>query len=101
MVTVYLFDIIEPFGASIELNYRGLELLRILPRINYEVNDEWLSDKSRFYHDAINIQRLAHPFLLSRAIYSSRSWSQALILWKNLIVLATRTANEAFSLLNQ
>jgi NADH-quinone oxidoreductase subunit G len=37
---VYTFDLLEPFGANIEIDYRGLEVLRILPRINYEVNDE-------------------------------------------------------------
>jgi NADH dehydrogenase/NADH:ubiquinone oxidoreductase subunit G len=35
-----MYDIAEPFGANIELNYRGLELMRILPRINYEINGE-------------------------------------------------------------
>lgn len=40
LVSVYMYDIVEPFGANIELNYRGLELMRILPRINYELNGE-------------------------------------------------------------
>lgn len=40
LVSVYTFDIIEPLGASVELNYRGLEIMRILPHVNYEINDE-------------------------------------------------------------
>jgi NADH-quinone oxidoreductase subunit G len=63
LVSVYTFDVVEPFASNIEINYRGLEVMRILPRINNEVNDEWISDKTRFYYDSFKVQRLVSPYL--------------------------------------
>jgi len=75
---MYTFDLLEPFGANIEINYRGLEVLRILPRINYEVNDEWISDRTRFYYDSFNLQRLVTPYFFSEKGFVLLSWHSAL-----------------------
>lgn len=86
LVSVYSFDIVEPFCSNIEINYRGLELLRILPRINNEINEEWVSDKTRFYYDSFNIQRLVSPFIMRRSKYFLSSWLHCFIYWKGLVV---------------
>ena len=45
--TTYSIDVSDAFGANVEMNTRGAELLRVLPRVNEEVNEEWVSDKGR------------------------------------------------------
>ena len=74
-------DLMEGIVPSVEYNWRGVEILRSLPRINEEVNEEWISDKSRYSYDGLKRQRLAYPMLrnyetkqfeeirLERAIY--------------------------------
>lgn len=86
LVSVYTFDIIEPYAANVEINYRGLEILRILPRINYEINEEWISDKTRFYYDSFFVQRLDAIYLLKKinGNYKLASWNLIFKLWKNL-----------------
>lgn len=54
-------DIFEPIIPTIQIDSRGAEVMRILPRINEEVNEEWISDKSRFAFDGIKRQRLNVP----------------------------------------
>ncbi len=47
----------DAMGANIDAHTRGADLLRILPRINEEVNEEWISDKSRHAFDGLKKQR--------------------------------------------
>ena len=52
-----------PIGANIVVTHRTGEVLRILPRMNEDVNEEWLSDKSRFACDGLKRQRLTQPMV--------------------------------------
>jgi hypothetical protein len=60
----------DGIGSSIRIDTRGAELMRILPRSNGEVNQQWISDKARFSCDALKSQRLHHPMV--RAGYANR-----------------------------
>ena len=64
--TVYSVDVLDGMGPAIEVNYRGGELMRILPRIHEEINQEWISDKTRHAFDGLKKQRLSFPILKTR-----------------------------------
>lgn len=49
LLRIYGYDIIDAFGSSIELNFKGLQIVRILPRPNKDLNEEWIHDKTRFF----------------------------------------------------
>lgn len=49
----YTIDVMDALGSNIDAHTRGSDLLRILPRINEEVNEEWISDKSRHAFDGL------------------------------------------------
>lgn len=51
-------DIMDATGSNIRIDSRGNEVMRILPRVNEEINEEWISDKARFCYDALKYQRL-------------------------------------------
>ena len=51
-------DFHDAHGTNISVSIRGSEILRILPRINNKINDEWISDKIRFSYDGFNKQRI-------------------------------------------
>jgi len=56
-------DVLDGVGANIRVDARGQEVMRILPRLNEDVNEEWLGDKSRFAYDGLKRQRLLNPMV--------------------------------------
>jgi NADH-quinone oxidoreductase subunit G len=56
-------DVMDAVGSNIRVDARGSEVLRVLPRLNEEVNEEWISDKTRFACDGLRRQRLDRPYL--------------------------------------
>lgn len=56
-------DLMDAIGANVQVDARGSEVLRVLPRINEEVNEEWLADKGRFSYDGLKKQRLNVPLV--------------------------------------
>ena len=70
-------DVFDALGANIRIDSRGPEVLRILPRLNEEVNEEWLGDKSRFAHDGLRRQRLDRPYVRREGRLHSASWGEA------------------------
>ena len=69
----------DGMGANIDAHTRGADLLRILPRINEEVNEEWISDKSRHAFDGLKKQRLTIP--MSRkddGTFAELTWQEAM-----------------------
>ncbi len=55
-------DVMDATGSNIRIDSRGIEVLRILPRLNEEINEEWISDKTRFCYDGLKYQRLDKPY---------------------------------------
>jgi len=56
-------DVHDAIGANIRVDARGTEVMRILPRLNEDVNEEWISDKTRFSYDGLKRQRLTSPMI--------------------------------------
>ncbi len=54
-------DVSDALGSNIRVDCRGTEVMRIVPRLNDAVNEEWISDKARFQYDALRRQRLNLP----------------------------------------
>jgi NADH dehydrogenase (ubiquinone) Fe-S protein 1 len=72
-------DLFEPIIPVIQIDSRGAEVMRILPRIHEEVNEEWISDKSRFAFDGVKRQRLNVPMERdSKGNYVDLKWEDAL-----------------------
>src|SRR5215813_7375061 len=56
-------DVTDAIGCAIRVDTRGREVMRVLPRINEDVNEEWISDKTRHQIDGLRVQRLDQPYL--------------------------------------
>jgi NADH-quinone oxidoreductase subunit G len=56
-------DVFDAVGSNIRIDCRGSEVLRVLPRLNEEINEEWLADKSRLAIDGLKRQRLDKPYI--------------------------------------
>jgi NADH-quinone oxidoreductase subunit G len=53
----------DALGSAIRVDTRGREVMRIMPRINEAMNEEWISDKTRFIWDGLRTQRLDRPYV--------------------------------------
>lgn len=72
-------DILDTIMPEISVDSRGIEVMRILPRINEDVNEEWLGDKSRHALDGNKRQRLTVPLVKnSKGIHEDKSWDYVL-----------------------
>ncbi len=70
-------DVMDGVGSAIRVDTRGREVMRILPRINEAVNEEWISDKTRHIVDGLRTQRLDHPYIRTNGRLQPASWQQA------------------------
>jgi NADH-quinone oxidoreductase subunit G len=70
-------DVMDALGSNIRVDMRGREAMRILPRNHDDVNEEWLSDKSRFVWDGLNTQRLDRPYIRRNGKLEPASWDAA------------------------
>src|SRR5579871_3442008 len=70
-------DVMDALGSAIRIDTRGREVMRILPRTNDDVNEEWISDKTRHVVDGLRTQRLDRPYLRERGRLRQSSWSEA------------------------
>jgi NADH-quinone oxidoreductase subunit G len=71
-------DVLDAVGSNIRIDSRGPEVLRILPRLNEDINEEWISDKTRFAYDGLKNQRLDKPYIKIDGKLNSVSWGEAL-----------------------
>lgn len=71
-------DCLDAVGASIRLDTRGTEVLRVVPRLHEEVNEEWLADRSRFSYDGLQRQRLDTPMVKKDGQLQATTWKEAL-----------------------
>jgi len=71
------FDVMDALGSAIRIDTRGREVMRILPRINDDVNEEWISDKTRHVVDGLRTQRLDQPYLRQDGRLRAASWPEA------------------------
>jgi len=71
-------DVMDALGSAIRVDARGPTVMRILPRVNDEVNEEWISDKTRFVWDGLGRQRLDKPYVRENGALKAASWDEAL-----------------------
>lgn len=69
-------DVMDAVGSNIRVDSRGTEVMRILPSLNEEINEEWISDKTRFAYDGLKYQRLDRPMIKNK-IYEEVEWEEA------------------------
>src|SRR5437868_5587303 len=70
-------DVMDALGSAIRIDTRGREVLRILPRVNDDVNEEWISDKTRHVVDGLRAQRLDQPYVRVNGRLIPATWAQA------------------------
>jgi len=71
-------DVMDAVGSNIRLDVRQRQVMRILPRINEDVNEEWISDKTRHHVDALVRNRLDRPWVREKGKLREASWKEAL-----------------------
>jgi len=71
-------DIMDALGSSIRVDTKGREVMRILPRNHDGVNEEWISDKTRFVWDGLRRQRLDRPYIREDGRLRPATWGEAL-----------------------
>jgi NADH-quinone oxidoreductase subunit G len=70
-------DVMDALGSAIRVDTRGREVMRILPRVNEAVNEEWISDKTRHIVDGLRTQRLDRPYVRESGKLRPASWPEA------------------------
>ena len=71
-------DVLDAVGSNIRVDARDLQVMRVLPRTNDDVNEEWINDKTRFACDGLKYQRLTMPLIRQGDRFVSASWPEAL-----------------------
>ena len=70
-------DVMDALGSAIRVDARGREVVRILPRVNDAINEEWISDKTRHIVDGLKTQRLDRPYVRIDGQLRPASWAEA------------------------
>ena len=70
-------DVMDAMGSNIRVDSRGAEVMRILPKLNEDINEEWLSDKARFSYDGLKVQRIDKPYIRKNGKLVESSWNEA------------------------
>jgi NADH-quinone oxidoreductase subunit G len=85
-------DVMDALGSNIRIDTKGREVMRILPRNHDGVNEEWLSDKSRYVWDGLRRQRLDKPYIRDNGKLRPATWPEALSLAADRIKGARKLA---------
>jgi NADH dehydrogenase (ubiquinone) Fe-S protein 1 len=72
-------DVLDGLGSNIRVDARGLQVMRILPRLNDDVNEEWINDKTRFACDGLSTQRLTTPLIRRDNQFQPATWENVLV----------------------
>ena len=70
-------DVMDAVGSNIRIDARTAEVLRVLPRTNEDINEEWISDKTRYAIDGLKRQRLDRPYVRVNGKLTPASWDEA------------------------
>jgi len=76
-------DVMDAVGSNIRVDTYGWEVKRVLPRINEDINEEWISDKTRHANDGLLNQRLDVPYIKKNNVFLKSSWEEAFKLIKD------------------
>jgi NADH-quinone oxidoreductase chain G len=75
--TTESIDTLDSTGSNIRIDTRGTEIMRIIPRLNEDINEEWISDKTRFSYDGLKRQRLTRPMVRKGGNLVPVDWVEA------------------------
>ena len=75
-------DVMDAVGSNIRVDTYGWEVKRVLPKVNDDINEEWISDKTRYACDGLKNQRLDNPFIKNNGQFQKTSWEDAYSLIK-------------------
>ncbi|HEX5378702.1 MAG TPA: NADH-quinone oxidoreductase subunit NuoG [Phenylobacterium sp.] len=81
-------DVMDALGSSIRVDSRGPAVLRVLPRLNEDINEEWISDKTRYAVDGLSRQRLDQPYVREAGKLRPATWAEALSLVASKLTVA-------------
>ena len=84
-------DVMDAVGSNIRVDTYGWEVKRVLPRINEDINEEWISDKTRYACDGIKNQRLDTPYIKNKNKFEKTTWN---IAFKKIVEQITQTSSE-------
>jgi len=77
MIKTESVDVFDALGANIRVDTRGGQVMRVLPRLNDDVNEEWISDKTRHAIDGLRHQRLDRPYVRVKGKLVEATWDDA------------------------
>jgi NADH-quinone oxidoreductase subunit G len=77
LVKTESIDVMDAVGSNIRIDTYGMRVLRILPRLHEEINEEWISDKTRYACDGLSRQRLDRPYIRKDGKLQAVSWEEA------------------------
>ncbi|MBB3609096.1 NADH-quinone oxidoreductase subunit NuoG [Rhizobium sp. BK602] len=78
-------DVMDALGSAIRVDTRGREVMRVLPRVNEQINEEWISDKTRFIWDGLKTQRLDKPYVRKDGRLQASTWGDAFAAIKSAV----------------
>lgn len=71
-------DVLDAIGSNIRIDSRGVQVMRVQPRLNEDVNEEWINDKTRYAYDGLRYQRLTTPLVREGDRFVPATWEHAL-----------------------
>lgn len=71
-------DVLDAVGSNIRVDSRGVQVMRIQPKLNDDVNEEWINDKTRYAYDGLRYQRLTTPLVREGDRFVAATWEHAL-----------------------
>jgi NADH-quinone oxidoreductase subunit G len=99
--TVETIDVMDAVGSNIKINFKETEILRVLPNLNDSVNEEWISDKTRYSFDGLKKQRVGKPFARNGSDELIQiSWEEALTIFKEILESSLLSSRENIIIVN-
>jgi NADH dehydrogenase (ubiquinone) Fe-S protein 1 len=71
-------DVLDAVGSNIRVDSRGVQVMRIQPKVNDEINEEWINDKTRYAYDGLKYQRLTSPLIREGDKFVPATWEEAM-----------------------
>jgi NADH dehydrogenase (ubiquinone) Fe-S protein 1 len=84
-------DVFDSLHSNIRVDVRGTKIMRILPRVNSEINEDWITDKVRFSYDAFRRQRLYYPMVRKEISFVKVSWKKVFFLLKSFLTFKLKS----------
>lgn len=88
-------DILDSLHSNIRVDIRGTKIMRILPRINYDLNEDWITDKIRFSYDSFRRQRLYDPMIKVGGTFLKIGWKRVMLLIKRFFCSIVTSNNKS------